>query len=138
VVAEQFGGMRRIGVLLNYSANGPQGQARLAAFQHGLQQLGGRRKKIWIDIGWGEDTSRRRGSRAIVPPAGMGSNIFDLNQKSNQTDAMSSRWRTVGLDATAPFTELPGTWLTAVASVFSEVRSILSAIVGSHRCDQNG
>jgi len=33
-------GVRRIGVLMNRAADDPQGQARLAAFQQGLQQLG--------------------------------------------------------------------------------------------------
>jgi putative ABC transport system substrate-binding protein len=32
--------MRRIGVLMSMAADGPEGQARLAAFRHGLQQLG--------------------------------------------------------------------------------------------------
>jgi putative tryptophan/tyrosine transport system substrate-binding protein len=32
--------MRRIGVLMNFAAGDPEGQARVAAFAEGLQQLG--------------------------------------------------------------------------------------------------
>jgi putative ABC transport system substrate-binding protein len=48
--------VRRIGVLMNRAANDPEGQARLAAFQQGLQQAGwsiGR--NLRIDLRWGED-----------------------------------------------------------------------------------
>jgi putative tryptophan/tyrosine transport system substrate-binding protein len=38
--AQQPERMRRIGVLLNITADDPQSQARLAAFAQGLQQLG--------------------------------------------------------------------------------------------------
>src|SRR5262245_15498083 len=54
--AQQPEQMRRIGVLINRSADDAEGQARLAAFTQALQQLG------WIDgrnmrlhIRWGED-----------------------------------------------------------------------------------
>jgi ABC-type uncharacterized transport system substrate-binding protein len=40
---QQGGPMRRIGVLMSVAADGPEGQARLAAFLEGLQQSG------WID-----------------------------------------------------------------------------------------
>jgi putative ABC transport system substrate-binding protein len=46
--------MRRIGILMSTAADDPEGQARLAAFQHGLQQLGwidGR--NVRIDVRWG-------------------------------------------------------------------------------------
>jgi putative ABC transport system substrate-binding protein len=46
--------MRRIGVLMLYPENDPQGQAHAAAFQQGLQQLGwivGR--NVQIDFKWG-------------------------------------------------------------------------------------
>src|SRR5215831_10801511 len=45
---------------MNRAANNPEGQARLAAFQQGLQQLGwidGR--NVRIDIRWGEDDADR-------------------------------------------------------------------------------
>jgi putative ABC transport system substrate-binding protein len=48
--------MRRIGVLMNRTAPDPEGQARLAAFQQALQQLGwSDDRNIRIDIRWGED-----------------------------------------------------------------------------------
>jgi putative ABC transport system substrate-binding protein len=54
--AQQPEQMRRIGVLINRSANDAEGQARLAAFTQALQQLGwidGRNMRL--DIRWGED-----------------------------------------------------------------------------------
>ena len=51
--AQQPERMRRIGVLMGAIADGPEGQARIAAFQQGLQQLGwtdGR--NVRIDIRW--------------------------------------------------------------------------------------
>ena len=38
--AQQGERMRRIGVLMSTGADGSEGQARIAAFLHGLQQLG--------------------------------------------------------------------------------------------------
>jgi ABC-type uncharacterized transport system substrate-binding protein len=52
--------MRRIGVLLNRSANDSEGLARLAAFQQGLQQLGWiDGQNVRIDVRWGEDKFER-------------------------------------------------------------------------------
>lgn len=54
--AQQSEPARRIGVLMNRAANDREGQARLAAFQQGLQQAGwsvGRNAQI--DLRWGED-----------------------------------------------------------------------------------
>jgi putative tryptophan/tyrosine transport system substrate-binding protein len=51
--AQQAGGMRRIGVLLNRVADDPEAQARLKAFVQGLQQLGwaeGRNARM--DVRW--------------------------------------------------------------------------------------
>jgi putative tryptophan/tyrosine transport system substrate-binding protein len=48
--------MRRIGVLMNRAADNAEGQARIAAFQQALQQLGwtdGR--NVRVDTRWGED-----------------------------------------------------------------------------------
>src|SRR5258708_35404117 len=58
--AQQPEQMRRIGVLMNRAAGDPDGRARVAAFQHGLQQFGwtdGR--NVRIDIRWGEDDADR-------------------------------------------------------------------------------
>jgi putative tryptophan/tyrosine transport system substrate-binding protein len=52
--AQQQGRVRRIGVLMNLAADDPEGQARLAAFLQGLQEVGwviGRNAQI--DIRWG-------------------------------------------------------------------------------------
>jgi putative ABC transport system substrate-binding protein len=54
--AQQAERARRIGVLMNRAASDPEGQARLAALQQGLQQAGwsiGR--NLQIDLRWGED-----------------------------------------------------------------------------------
>ena len=58
--AQQPEQMRRIGVLMNRAAGDPEGQARVAALQQGLQQLGwtdGR--NVQIDVRWGEDDADR-------------------------------------------------------------------------------
>ena len=52
--AQQTDRMRRIGVLMSVAEADPEAQARIAAFQQGLQQLGwivGR--NVRIDIRWG-------------------------------------------------------------------------------------
>ena len=52
--------MRRIGVLMNLAADDPEGQARIAAFLQGLQQLGwtdGR--NVRIDYRWGAGDADR-------------------------------------------------------------------------------
>ena len=38
--AQQAERVRRVGVLMNMAADGPEGQARLTAFQQGLQPIG--------------------------------------------------------------------------------------------------
>jgi putative tryptophan/tyrosine transport system substrate-binding protein len=48
--------MPRIGVLMNRAASDLQGQARVAAFKEGMQQLGwSEGRNVQIDIRWGED-----------------------------------------------------------------------------------
>src|SRR6266436_1720667 len=52
--------LRRIGVLMSVAADGPEGQARLAAFLKGLQQLGwtdGR--NVRIEHRWGAGDAER-------------------------------------------------------------------------------
>src|SRR5262249_31809419 len=59
VRAQQPERMRRIGVLMNLASDDTEGQARLAAFHQGLQQLGwtvGR--NVQIDYRWGAGDAR--------------------------------------------------------------------------------
>jgi len=67
--AQQGDRMRRIGVLTNLAADDPEGQARIAAFLQGLQQLGwtdGR--KVRIDTRWaaGDPERIRRYAAELV------------------------------------------------------------------------
>jgi putative ABC transport system substrate-binding protein len=57
--------MRRIGVLMTLAAEDPQGQARLAAFQQALQQLGwSDGRNVRIDIRWHENDADRARTHA--------------------------------------------------------------------------
>jgi putative ABC transport system substrate-binding protein len=60
--AQQAERMRRIGVLMNRAADDPDGQARLAAFRQGLQDLGWTDgSNARIDVRWGgNDVDRER------------------------------------------------------------------------------
>ena len=52
--AQQPERMRRIGVLMSTAADDPEGQARLAAFVQGLQELGwSDGRNVRIDTRWG-------------------------------------------------------------------------------------
>jgi putative tryptophan/tyrosine transport system substrate-binding protein len=54
--AQQGERVRRIGVLMNRAADAPEGQARLAAFQRGLKDLGWNEgQNVRIDTRWGAD-----------------------------------------------------------------------------------
>ena len=58
--AQQPEQMRRIGALMNAVADDPQGQARIAAFQQTLQQLGwSDGRNVRIDICWGGNVVER-------------------------------------------------------------------------------
>ena len=60
--AQQPEPMRRIGVLMSVAAEGPEGQARLAAFLKGLEQLGwtvGRNREFITLLGGAAACSRR-------------------------------------------------------------------------------
>jgi putative ABC transport system substrate-binding protein len=51
--AQQSEQMRRIGVLMGYAENDPEGQARVASFREGLQKLGwAEGRNIRIDTRW--------------------------------------------------------------------------------------
>ena len=64
--AQQAERMRRIGVLMSLVADDKQGQARLAAFLQGLQELGwtdGR--NVRIDVRWGTGDAGRNRRQAL-------------------------------------------------------------------------
>src|SRR5450830_1845099 len=67
--AQQPEQMRRIGVLMNVPADDPEGQARLAAFQQVLQQLGwsdGRNVRIDTRFGANDVDRDRRYAAELV------------------------------------------------------------------------
>jgi hypothetical protein len=74
--AQQPDRVPRIGVLMNRPADNPEGQARLAAFQEALQQLGwGDGRNMRIDTRWGEDIvdlERKYAAELILALAGRG------------------------------------------------------------------
>src|SRR4029079_17455887 len=67
--AQQSARVRRIGVLMNTVSDDAEGQARLAAFHQGLQQLGWTvGHNVRIDYRWGGDDAERlrRGAAELV------------------------------------------------------------------------
>jgi putative ABC transport system substrate-binding protein len=59
--AQQPGGVRHIGVLINTAADDPEGQSRVAAFRQGLQELGwSESRNMRINYRWGADDAVRR------------------------------------------------------------------------------
>jgi putative ABC transport system substrate-binding protein len=65
--AQQPERMRRIGVLMGLVASDPEGQSRVAAFEHGLRELGWvKGRNLWIEYRWaggGENELRNQ----VVP-----------------------------------------------------------------------
>ena len=58
--AQQRERVRRIGLLINLAADDPESQARRAAFQQGLQQLGWiEGQNMRLDIRWGAGDAER-------------------------------------------------------------------------------
>jgi putative ABC transport system substrate-binding protein len=74
--AQQGGPMRRIGVLMSVAADGPEGQARLAAFLKGLQQWGWTEgRNVRIDTRWGGgDAERTR--KNVAELLALGPDVF--------------------------------------------------------------
>jgi putative ABC transport system substrate-binding protein len=69
VRAQQPERMRRVGVLMNQAANDPEGQARVAAFLQGLQQLGWTEgRNIRIEYRWsaGNDADNHKNAAELV------------------------------------------------------------------------
>ena len=92
--AQQAERMRRIGVLMNAAADDPEGQARIAAFHQGLQELGwtlGRNARI--DARWGAvdaDSSRRYAAELV----GLASDVI-LASASAAVAALQQTTRTI-------------------------------------------
>ena len=92
--AQQAERMQRIGVLMNTAADDPDGQARIAAFQQGLQELGltlGRNARI--DARWGAadaDSSRRYAAELV----GLASDVI-LASASAAVAALQQTTRTI-------------------------------------------
>jgi len=89
--AQQASQPRRIGVLLNRSADDPEGQARLTAFQQRLQQLGWNDgQNVRIDVRWGEDKFEREHQYAaelvaLSPDALLASGTLSLSELQRLT-----------------------------------------------------
>ena len=65
--------MRRIGVLMGLVASDPEAQSRVAAFEHGLRELGWvKGRNLWIEYRWaggGENVLRNHASELIAMTA---------------------------------------------------------------------
>jgi putative ABC transport system substrate-binding protein len=88
--AQQADGMRRIGVLMNRTADDPQAQASVAAFVQGLQQLGwtdGR--NLHIDTRWTAVTADPLGAGLVASMARPGGNATGFMAFE---DSMSGKW----------------------------------------------
>src|SRR5262245_22306559 len=70
--AQQSDRVRRIGVLMASTADDPENQARIAAFQQGLQQLGWSDRNVHIDTRWAttkpDDIRRHAAELAALTP----------------------------------------------------------------------
>src|SRR6476469_5913280 len=68
--AQQRQRMRRIGVLMGLVASDPEAQSRVAAFEHGLRELGWvKGRNLWIEYRWvggGENVLRNHASELIA------------------------------------------------------------------------
>jgi putative ABC transport system substrate-binding protein len=86
--------MRRIDVLMAYAESDPEGQALVAAFREGLQQLGWTEgRNIWIDTRWAaaDVALMQRFAREIVE---LGPDVI-LTQNTPTTAAMLQQTRSI-------------------------------------------
>ena len=67
--AQQGQRVRRIGVLMGLVANDPEAQSRVAAFEHGLRELGWvKGRNLWIEYRWaGGGENELRNHAAELP-----------------------------------------------------------------------
>ena len=109
--AQQSERMRRIGVLMNTISDDAEGQARLAAFHQGLQQLGWTvGHNLRIDYRWdGDDAERiRRGAAELValgPEAILASGTPSVAALRQATDRIPVVFAQVGDPVGAGFVE---------------------------------
>jgi putative ABC transport system substrate-binding protein len=65
--AQQSGRMRRIGVLMPFARNDPEGQARVTAFVQGLQKLGWTEgRNLQIEYRWGSDDLQKAATELVA------------------------------------------------------------------------
>ena len=99
--AQQPERMRRIGVLMNTVSDDAEGQARLAAFHQGLQQLGWTvGHNVRIDYRWGGDDAERirRGAAELVA---LGSDVI-LASATPSVAALQEATRTIPTERFRP------------------------------------
>jgi putative tryptophan/tyrosine transport system substrate-binding protein len=91
-LAQQPERMRRIGVLMNVMESNSDGQARLAEFLQGLEQLGWTRdRNVRIDVRWGGDDDPRKSAVELVA---LGPDVI-LANTSRMVAALQETTRTV-------------------------------------------
>ena len=97
---QQLQRMRRVSVLMNYASDDAEGQARLAAFHQGLQQLGWTvGKNVQIDYRWGAgDADRIRKFAAEL--VALAPDVI-LSASSSSVAALQQATRTVPIVFTA-------------------------------------
>ena len=65
-LAEERERIRRVGALMNFRSDGPEGQARVAAFGQALQKLGWNEgSNVRTDVRWAGEDADRYGRRAM-------------------------------------------------------------------------
>ena len=83
-LAQQPERMRRIGVLMSVAADGPEGQARLAAFRRGLQLLG------WTDAEESSGIAQFAGIQGVAPALGVELNPIGVRDVSEIERAVTA------------------------------------------------
>jgi putative ABC transport system substrate-binding protein len=128
--AQQPERIRRIGVLMNRAADDPYGQARVAAFQQALQQLGwSDGRNVRIDIRWHEndaDRARRYAQEliALAPDIVLAENTVSVTALQHVTRTLPIVFAVVPDPVGAGFVDscrgqaatLPASWFLSTVS----------------------